>query len=130
MAVKENMEVTTRKDEADVKETIVVQLTGKPMKSLSKIVMYKGSNITATPKSARARPRRRKFAVECKAGERKMLTIINRFPTAAEAEMKQFKTALMSRATSVLRNIRKGISFAQETLDVAIFPGVKYAALR
>ena len=101
MAVTANVEVATRNDETDVKETTKVQLTGEAMKSLSKTVMYSGSNTTPTPKSAIAKPRSKKFAVERKAGERKMLIIINKFPTVVVAAKKQFKTAQMSRETSV-----------------------------
>jgi len=84
-------------------------------------VIYRGSTTRPTPKSDRASPRRRKFAVECKVEERRMLKIINRFPAVAEAEMMQLKTALMSNAASASSNKSIGVSIIQGALlDVFI----------
>ena len=72
--------------------------------------------MTPTPKSDRASPRRRKFAVECKVEERKILKIINRFPTVAEAAITPLKMALMSNAASASRNKSIGVSITHTAL--------------
>lgn len=79
-------------------------------------VIYRGSTTRPTPKSDRASPRRRKFAVECKAEERKILKIINRFPAVAEAEMMPLKMALMSNAASASSNKSMGVSIIHRAL--------------
>ena len=79
-------------------------------------VIYSGSTRRPTPKSDRASPRRRKFAVECKVEERRILKIINRFPAVAEAEMMPLKMALMSNAVSASSNKSNGVSMMHEAL--------------
>lgn len=80
-------------------------------------VIYSGSTRKPTPMSARASPRRRKFAVECKVEERRILKIINRFPAVAEGEMMPFKMALMSNAVSASSNKSNGVSIMHEALS-------------
>lgn len=83
------------------------------------MVTNNGSTTIPTPKSDKASPRRRKFAVECKVEERKILIIIKRFPTMAAAEMMLLKMALMSKATSSASSKNsRGISITQDVLEM------------
>lgn len=77
-------------------------------------MIYSGSTTRPTPKSDRVSPRRRKFAVECKVEERKILTIISRFPAVAAAEMMPLRMALTSNAVSASSNKSSGVSIIHE----------------